>query len=340
MKRGSHGDFFLKLLERIRATIPGVAIRTSMIVGFPGETEADFEILCDFVKAAQFDRLGVFSYSDEDTSASFQLDAKVDARTIYNRKRKSDGHAAAHLESAEPQNDRPGSGRADRRPVRGNRSAVAGAHVHASARDRRRLLSSTILARCAAAAWRDPPHANHRSARLRPDRRADRFARPNRRRSRSRSRSRSSPHRDEVPDLQKGSPPGDEFFPFCSERCKIIDLGNWASENTSSRRRSSPRNQNTTAWTMSLSPLPTAQGRRGSAHRHLVRLRLCARGPGTAGSLAALLIAIALHLAYGSGRGTFLLLAGDSSASRHLGGRRGREADRRRKIRTSSWSTK
>jgi ribosomal protein S12 methylthiotransferase len=88
MKRGSHGDFFLKLLERIRATIPGVAIRTSMIVGFPGETEADFEILCDFVKAAQFDRLGVFSYSDEDTSASFQLDAKVDGRTIHNRKQK------------------------------------------------------------------------------------------------------------------------------------------------------------------------------------------------------------------------------------------------------------
>ena len=88
MKRGSHGEFFLKLIERIRATIPGVAIRTSMIVGFPGETEADFELLCDFVKAARFDRLGVFSYSDEDTSASFQLDRKVDARTIYNRKRK------------------------------------------------------------------------------------------------------------------------------------------------------------------------------------------------------------------------------------------------------------
>jgi ribosomal protein S12 methylthiotransferase len=88
MKRGSHGDFFLKLLERIRATIPGVAIRTSMIVGFPGESEADFETLSDFVKAARFDRLGVFSYSDEDTSASFQLDQKVDARTIYNRKRK------------------------------------------------------------------------------------------------------------------------------------------------------------------------------------------------------------------------------------------------------------
>ncbi|HTC34672.1 MAG TPA: 30S ribosomal protein S12 methylthiotransferase RimO [Bryobacteraceae bacterium] len=88
MKRGSHGDFFLKLLERIRATIPGVGIRTSMIVGFPGEADADFEILCDFVKAAQFDRLGVFAYSDEDTSASFQLDAKVDGRTIHNRKQK------------------------------------------------------------------------------------------------------------------------------------------------------------------------------------------------------------------------------------------------------------
>src|SRR5271157_5423896 len=88
MKRGSHGDFFLKLLERIRATIPGVAIRTSMIVGFPGETEADFDTLCQFVDAARFDRLGVFSYSDEDTSESVQLDCKVDARTIYNRKRK------------------------------------------------------------------------------------------------------------------------------------------------------------------------------------------------------------------------------------------------------------
>lgn len=88
MKRGSNGDFFLKLLERIRATIPGVTVRTSMIVGFPGESESDFEELLAFVKAAKFDRLGVFSYSDEDTSASYHLDAKVDARTIYNRKRK------------------------------------------------------------------------------------------------------------------------------------------------------------------------------------------------------------------------------------------------------------
>jgi len=88
MKRGASGDIFLKLIGRIRRTIPGVAIRTSFIVGFPGETDADFEELCAFVRAAQFDRLGVFSYSDEDTSASFGLDGKVDARTIYNRKRR------------------------------------------------------------------------------------------------------------------------------------------------------------------------------------------------------------------------------------------------------------
>ena len=88
MKRGASGDIFLKLIERIRRTIPGVAIRTSMIVGFPGETAQDFDELCHFVEAARFDRLGVFSYSDEDTSASYHLDGKVDARTIYNRKRR------------------------------------------------------------------------------------------------------------------------------------------------------------------------------------------------------------------------------------------------------------
>lgn len=87
MKRGSNGGFFLKILENVRKTIPGVAIRTSMIVGFPGESDADFEELCQFVEAAQFDRLGVFSFSDEETGQSFTLDNKVGARDIYNRKR-------------------------------------------------------------------------------------------------------------------------------------------------------------------------------------------------------------------------------------------------------------
>ena len=86
MKRGSHGDAFLKMLERARKAIPGVSIRTSFIVGFPGETDKDFDELCDFVRAAQFDWLGVFKYSDEDASKSYALYGKVDAKTIEHRR--------------------------------------------------------------------------------------------------------------------------------------------------------------------------------------------------------------------------------------------------------------
>ena len=85
MKRGSSGEAFLQLLTRIRATIPGVALRTSFIVGFPGETESDFHELCDFVEAAQFDWMGVFPYSDVDNASSFALDEKVDEDTIQAR---------------------------------------------------------------------------------------------------------------------------------------------------------------------------------------------------------------------------------------------------------------
>jgi ribosomal protein S12 methylthiotransferase len=86
MKRGSHGDAFLKLLERIRKTIPGVSLRTSFIVGFPGETKEDFEELYQFVAAAKIDWMGVFEYSDVDNAASFPLDGKVDAETIAERR--------------------------------------------------------------------------------------------------------------------------------------------------------------------------------------------------------------------------------------------------------------
>jgi ribosomal protein S12 methylthiotransferase len=86
MKRGSNGEAFLKLLERIRATIPGVSLRTSFIVGFPGETEADFEELCDFVRMAKLDWMGVFEYSDVDNAGSYALDEKVDAETIGDRR--------------------------------------------------------------------------------------------------------------------------------------------------------------------------------------------------------------------------------------------------------------
>jgi ribosomal protein S12 methylthiotransferase len=86
MKRGSHGGAFLKLIERIRRTIPGVSLRTSFIVGFPGETEMDFRELCDFVRTAEMDWLGVFAYSDEETAESYALSGKVNPETIARRR--------------------------------------------------------------------------------------------------------------------------------------------------------------------------------------------------------------------------------------------------------------
>src|SRR5689334_1086184 len=88
MKRGASAEIFLKSIEKMRRTIPNLTLRTSFIVGFPGETEADFDQLCDFVKAAQFDWLGVFSYSDEDGSAAYHLSDKVAPREIERRRKK------------------------------------------------------------------------------------------------------------------------------------------------------------------------------------------------------------------------------------------------------------
>ena len=86
MKRGGNAEALLHMVERIRTTIPEVWLRTSMIAGFPGESEADFRELCDFVRAAEFDWLGVFAYSDDETAESHALDGKVDAETIAERR--------------------------------------------------------------------------------------------------------------------------------------------------------------------------------------------------------------------------------------------------------------
>jgi ribosomal protein S12 methylthiotransferase len=88
MKRGAGAEIFLKSIEKMRGTIPGLTLRTSFIVGFPGETEKDFAGLCEFVQAAQFDWLGVFSYSDEEGSAAYHLADKVPPREIERRRRK------------------------------------------------------------------------------------------------------------------------------------------------------------------------------------------------------------------------------------------------------------
>jgi ribosomal protein S12 methylthiotransferase len=88
MKRGGSADRFLQIIEKARKTVPGLVLRTSFIVGFPGETDAEFEELMAFVEAAQIDWLGVFSYSDEEGAGAFALDAKVPKRTIEARRRR------------------------------------------------------------------------------------------------------------------------------------------------------------------------------------------------------------------------------------------------------------
>jgi ribosomal protein S12 methylthiotransferase len=88
MKRGAGAEIFLKTLDKVRTAVPGIALRTSFIVGFPGESPRDFEILEEFIGAAEFDWLGVFTYSDEEGSVAHSLDAKVPKRTIESRKRR------------------------------------------------------------------------------------------------------------------------------------------------------------------------------------------------------------------------------------------------------------
>lgn len=85
MKRGGTRASYERLIERIRERVPGVAVRTTFIVGFPGEREEDFEELVDFVRAVEFDRVGVFTYSDEENSAAVELDEKVDQQVARRR---------------------------------------------------------------------------------------------------------------------------------------------------------------------------------------------------------------------------------------------------------------
>jgi len=88
MKRGSTAERQRRLLAKLRERIPGVTLRTTFIVGFPGETEEDFSQLLDFVAESRFDRVGIFRYSDEEGTAAAELDAKVPralARERYRR---------------------------------------------------------------------------------------------------------------------------------------------------------------------------------------------------------------------------------------------------------------
>ncbi len=87
MKRGGGADVFLRSIEKMRRTIPDVTLRTSFIVGFPGETEEEFEQLCEFVRQAEFDWMGAFGYSDQEGAHAFNLDEKLPAREVERRRK-------------------------------------------------------------------------------------------------------------------------------------------------------------------------------------------------------------------------------------------------------------
>ena len=88
MKRGGSPDIFLKTLAKARKMVPGIVLRSSFIVGFPGESLQDVEILEEFLTEAKLDWLGVFNYSDEEGSGAFGLDQKVPKRSIEARRKR------------------------------------------------------------------------------------------------------------------------------------------------------------------------------------------------------------------------------------------------------------
>jgi ribosomal protein S12 methylthiotransferase len=87
MKRGGGAEVFLKSIAKMRRAIPDLILRTSFIVGFPGETEKEFEELCEFVREAQFDWMGTFSYSDQEGARAFDLEDKISPREIEKRRK-------------------------------------------------------------------------------------------------------------------------------------------------------------------------------------------------------------------------------------------------------------
>jgi ribosomal protein S12 methylthiotransferase len=85
MQRETSGAYIRDLIRRIRAGIPGIAIRTTFIVGFPGETETDVDVLCDFIRETRFERLGVFRYSQEEGTRAAKMEQQIPAKTKESR---------------------------------------------------------------------------------------------------------------------------------------------------------------------------------------------------------------------------------------------------------------
>jgi ribosomal protein S12 methylthiotransferase len=88
MRRGGNSEQYMKLIGKIRDRVPDTAIRTTFIVGYPGESDSDFNELMDFVRQIEFERIGVFLYSDEEATAGFDHNPKVPHAAKVERRRK------------------------------------------------------------------------------------------------------------------------------------------------------------------------------------------------------------------------------------------------------------
>ena len=290
MKRGAHGDIFLKLMERIRRTIPGVAIRTSMIAGFPGETEAGFR---DPVRIRARPRSSTgWACSPTPTKTPVRVliwTARWTRATIHNRKRR----LMAMQRKISRARNRAMVGREFPVLVEGpspDTDLVWQARLSTQAPEIDGFCYINDFGEYSAASRRDPPHAHHRSARLRFDRYVDLRHRSARVATRPTLRPRSNPCRDEMkcPICKKDvSPePVSSLSVASAARSSISAIG--PARNMSSRLPCSLQNEGRKIPCLGDASVSTWFG-----------CGYAPKAPGTAGSLAALVIALALHYGYG-----------------------------------------
>ena len=157
------------MIDRIRSGIPGVTFRTTMLVGHPGETEEDFQELKRFCRDMEFDRLGVFAYSDEENTMAHGLSAKVAARTAGRRQREL---MTQQVQIAAARNRRL-AGKEFPVLIEGlsqeSELLIQGRLESAGARNRRRLPDQRFRSR-SCERRRVPGHSDHQGARTRPSR--------------------------------------------------------------------------------------------------------------------------------------------------------------------------
>ena len=173
MRRPGNRATYDKLLARIRGRVPGVTLRTTFIVGFPGETETDFAELEAFVEDTQFDHVGVFTYSHEEGTRAFDAGRRRAGPAQAQAAGRVDVAAAAHSRRCPGGPDRVGDRRDDRRTVTRARAGPSGPERRSGARHRCGRLSDRLRPR-GLWAGRAHPRAGRGLPRVRPRRRPSR----------------------------------------------------------------------------------------------------------------------------------------------------------------------